>query len=57
MKTVLTTFLCLSFFMLGWTIGVTIERNSTDFTNCYVLWFIVIVLVMWRVKIKDKIEL
>lgn len=35
MKTILNTIICLVFFMLGWSIGTTLDSKSTDFSSFY----------------------
>lgn len=51
MKTILNAIICLVFFMLGWSIGTTLDSQSTDFSNCFILWGLLLGLILLRVKI------
>jgi len=52
MRTILNTFICLTFFMLGWSIGVAFESKSQDLTNVFILWGILLGLFLLRFKTK-----
>lgn len=52
MRTILNTFICLTFFMLGWNIGVAFDNDTQDLTNVFILWGILLGLFLLRFKIK-----